>query len=155
MWRRRVPFDPLYIILEIVGLQTLFYMCYVLVVLILDSTMKIPFTIHQIFNYAVLRFSTGIGTSSIIGLVIAAVCAGFGYVFVEGRSRKALDYLSTTLFVHLGLSTYICAFPRSLSWWITFFASWASSVTVGELMSGKMEMQTIILDKPGSKLSVL
>lgn len=150
-----MPFDPLYIVLEIIGLQTIFYMSYILIVLGLDKARNIPFSNHQIFDYAVFRFSTCIGTTSIIGLLVASICASFCYAYIEGRARKALDYLSTTLFIHLLISTYLCAFPKSFSWWITFFASWTGSITIAELVSAKIEMQPISLDKSPSKSAIL
>jgi hypothetical protein len=146
MFRPRTTFDPLLIVLQILALQSLFYLLYVLVVVILDFFFGIPFSHHQVLDYAVCRLFSRMGIVGIVGQIFAGLAVALLFVFLEGRSRKALDFISTTFVFHLLLCSFVVAFPLSFTWWLFYGLSWGLSTVLAEFVSQKYEMQDINLD---------
>ena len=147
MFRTALPFDPLLIVLEIAALQIVFYAVFFMVVLVIDQISGVPFADEQVFNWQVMRFATSIGCASIIGQVFAAVVAGLAYVLLEGRARKALDFMITTFAIHLLVVCALSSLPTSWSWWISFIASCIAGIFTAQTVSMKAEMQPIVLDQ--------
>ena len=151
MFRQRFIFDPLFIILEITSLQFIFYSSYLLFVLILNYLSNVPFSLNQIYNYYIFTFSSSLGRSSIIGLICAGLASAILFSLIEGRSRKALDFISTTYFIHIFIITIIFKFPKSFIWWFTAFIGWSISTISAEFLSMKSELQEINLENAFSR----
>ena len=146
MFRAQLPFDPLLILLEIVVLQVVFYASFMMVVLVVDQVSGMPYSEEQLFNWAAVRFSSPVGCASIIGEVLAGFFTGLVYVLLEGRAKKALDFMATTFVVHLIVVSALSSLPKSWSWWLAYLATAMAGVFTAETVSLKLEMQPIVLD---------
>lgn len=143
MIRRNLPFDASLIFLQICSFQAVFYLGYIITVFILDSMFSIPFSYQQILDYSVIRITGALGRISIIGLVVGGLCAAITFVFLEGHSRKAFDFITTTFVIHIIVTTTTYSAPISFYWWVFTIISWISSTFVAEHFSMKRELQDI------------
>jgi hypothetical protein len=87
--------------------------------------------------------STTLGRVTLLGELFASVTAAIVFYFVEGRHRKALDFIATSFAFHFLLTTFLCSFPRGLTWWVFFFVFLALSTIAAELLSLHSEMKDI------------
>jgi hypothetical protein len=146
MFRPRIGFDAFLRITEMIALQFMFYFIYFFVVMLLDDFYGVPYTHDQLFNYGIVHFSSTLGRIAIIGQFLGGLASAILFSFLEGRSRNALDFISTTFGLHLLVISVICYFPKSFFWWVSYLASWSVSLVVAESISMKFEMQDINLD---------
>jgi len=146
MFRQRVQFDPMLIILEIISFQLIFYGFFMLFSLIFDFLSGVSFSTEQIFNYAVFGAKSQMGRSCMIGSLAGGMSVAVAFALVEGRSRKALDFIGTTYIIHIIVATVTSHFPKSMIWWLTHFVGWSISTILAEFLSMKNELQEINLD---------
>lgn len=134
------------IISEILAITTLFYLSYLGYLLIFDFYLSIPFSHQQLLNPNVFRVSTNIGLLSISGEIFGGVISSLLFVFLEGKHRKALDFMSTTFIIHLLVVTFVCQFPTNLVWWVTTILSFIISSFFAGKISLNYELQEINLE---------
>ena len=146
MFRKKISFDALLVISEILAITFTFYFSYILFVLILDWLFSIPFSFQQIINYSLFHFSTKMGIISILGELFGGISSSFLFVYLEGRFRKALDFVSTTFIFHIIIISYFCMFPRSFCWWFCTILSFIVSTFFAGKISMNYEMQDINLE---------
>jgi hypothetical protein len=146
MFRPRLPFDPCHILLQILAFQFAFYLVYLLIVLAWDFVASISFTVDQLLNYSVFRFSTTLGRASAVGQFCGGIGVAVFFSILESRWKRALDCISTTFIIHLLIVSVVCYFPKSFCWWICYLVSCGGSVLFAEKMSLRFEMQDINLD---------
>lgn len=143
MFRKRIGFDALLIISEICAILSTFYLAYVLFVFIFDLILNIPFSTQQIINFFIFQFTTKIGLISIFGQLFGGIISSLLFVFLEGKVRKSLDFVSTTYVLHLIIISCLCSFPQSFCWWFSTIASLIISVYIAGKLSFGIEMQEI------------
>ena len=146
MFKPRTPFDPLHIIFEICAFQFVFYAGFTFVVMILDYFGDFPFSFQQLFNASIY----GLGKynrRSIIGSMFANICAGICFSFVEGRSKKALDYMTTVVGIHVFATTVFSGFPSNLVFWFFTLVFWITGTLIAEFISMKFELKEINLEE--------
>jgi hypothetical protein len=146
MWRPRLDFDPILIILEICALQFSFYFANFLVVIILDTVSSVPFTSHQILNYAIMRIDSHLGRAAVAGLFSGGLAIAYLFSILVARWRAALDFITTAFGLHLVVISISAYFPKSYTWWLSFVCSWAVSEMLAEYFSLRSELQDINLD---------
>ena len=144
MFRREVGFDSFLIICEILALQFCFYSVYYLMVWFLDFTMRVPFSEEQILNSEVADIWTGTGRIVILGQLGGGLAAAFLFVVLDGRPRKAPDFITTTFAVHLLLVSLHMEFPTALIWWLSFFLCWILSMHRAFSLSMHHEVQEMM-----------
>ena len=151
MFKPRVPFDPLHIVCEICAFQFVFYAAFTLVLLVLDYFGDYPFSSQQLFNGSIY----GLGKynrRSLLGDLIANICCGISFAFVEGRSKKALDYMTTVFGIHILVSTVFSGFPTCFSFWFFSIVFWCTGTLIAEFLSMKLELRGINLDEAFNKV---
>jgi hypothetical protein len=152
MFRPRTPFDPLHIILEICAFQCVFYAASTLSILAMDFLSAIPFNSQQIFNAASFGIGTKVGRAAIVGELCGAMAAALAFSIIEGRTRKALDYMSTVFCIHILVSSLFSGFPSSFMWWVSSVIMLTISTVMAEFLSQRTELQEINLDDFASKV---
>ncbi|KAK8860958.1 Integral membrane protein of the Golgi [Tritrichomonas musculus] len=123
-----------------------FYLSYVVFILIADCFFSLPFTIQSIINPSVFHFSTKMGWITILGELFGGIISSLIFVFLEGKFKKALDFISTTFIIHLIIITLLCEFPKNFCWWISTISSFLISTFTAGKISMNYEMQAINLD---------
>lgn len=146
MFRRKVKFDVFLIISQICAITSSFYLSYIFFVLIADIVFSVPFTTQSIINPSVFNFFTKMGRITIFGEFFAGIISSLLFVFLEGKFKKALDFISTIYIIHLVFITLIGGFPNNFCWWISTFLSFVLSTFVAGKISMNYEMQAINLD---------
>lgn len=146
MFRKRVEFDAFLIISEICAILSVFYLAYFGFVFIIDLLLKIPFSTQQIINYMVFRFSTKTGLISIFGELFGGIMSSLLFVFLEGKARKSLDFVSTTFVLHLFIISCLCSFPQTFCWWFSTITCFLISVFFAGRLSFDKEMQDINIE---------
>ena len=146
MFKPRTPFDPMHIIFEICAFQCVYYAGFTIVVLILDYFSNYPFSFQQVFNPNLYGFSK-YNRRSVIGCLFASISSGVCFSFVEGRSKKALDYMSTVWGIHLAESIIFGDIPTNLSFWFFTIVSCIIGTLIAEFVSMKFELKEINLEE--------
>jgi hypothetical protein len=145
MFRARIPFDALLRILEMTALQFAFYFVYLLSVMLSDYFFGLSYTRAQLFDYSIFHFSSPLGRIALLGQFLGGLASAFLFVFLQGRPRQALDFISTTFCVHFVILTIVCYFPKSVFWWISYIACWGAATVVAESVSISFEMHDMNL----------
>lgn len=146
MFRKRLEFDAFLIFSEICAILSTFYLAYITFIFVSDFILSVPFSIQQLTNYAVFQFSSKIGLISILGELFGGIISSLLFVFLEGKYRKSLDFVSTTFVLHLIIISCLCSFPRSFCWWFSTFISFFLSVFMAGRLSFGIEMQDINIE---------
>ena len=144
-FKPNIPFDPLYIILQITILQFIFYASFTLFCLIFDFLLTIPFSQEQIYNYRVFSFYSKIGWSTILSFFFSFILTGYSFSIFVGKMVKSLDFLTSTFIIHLIVITCYNGFPITILWWIVSIASVAASVVIGIFSS--IQKESINIDE--------
>lgn len=146
MFRPRVAFDAPMILSEIIALQFCFYAVYVGVTALCDFMGSIPFSNQQILNAGAFTFWSNFGRFACIGHFMAGLVVALLFTFLEGRSRKAIDFIGTTFLLHLVIVIFSSSFPASFCWWICYCGTLISSIALAIWSSSRIEMRDISLD---------
>ena len=145
MFRPRLAFDSLLIICEIVAIQFSFYTGHFLCSMLVDFILAIPFSDEQIFNPAVCSVATAPGQAQCFGVIGGGLFTALLFTLLEGRSRKAPDFMTTTFVMHLFIVSVTSAFPKFREWWLTFFIAWVLSMALAIWTSLRIELRSIDL----------
>lgn len=146
MFRRKVPFDVFLIISQICAITTSFYLFFAIFVLIADILFQLPFTTQSIINPSIFNFFTKMGRIAIFGEFFGGIISSLLYVFLEGKFKKTLDFISTIFIIHLIVITFLCEFPKNFCWWLSTLASFVLSTIIAGKISMNYEMRAINLD---------
>lgn len=146
MFKPKVPFDPFYIILQILAMQCSFYCAYTFFLLLFDYLFDLPFNDSQIHNCLLITFKYKYGLITSASYVLAFVLLGIAFSFIVGKSRNALDFISTTFIIHLIFISIHTKFPTSISWWIFSIFLIIASTIIAISISLSYEMQSINVD---------
>ena len=146
MFKPRIPFDPFFIIMQICAMQCTFYALYTFIVLVLDFLFKLPFSEEQISNFYVIALSNKYYLISSFAYLLAFSLLGIAYYFIIGKSRNALDFISTTFILHVIFITIHSSFPIRLIWWIISVILVIISTIIAISISLTFEMQSINVD---------
>lgn len=134
-------------VIKILILQFSFYIPFYLLVKINGFFQKSVSPISVIFNYAMMsphnNKVTGIFFSALYELA-SAVIAAIVFTKIEGKHRRAFDYISTIFIIHIFMCWIICAFPKSIFWWFINLVSMFTSYFVANKVSLKHEMKDIV-----------
>ena len=144
---RNIPFDPIYIILQIASLQTIFYAAYTLSSVLIDFLLSIPFNKEQVFGFSLIHLKSRIGWSSTVSYLIAFIAAGFAFSFIVQKITKALDFISSALFIHLIVVIACSGFPTSIAWWFISIFSLIVGIVVSVVSSMPYEAKSINTDE--------
>jgi hypothetical protein len=146
MFRPNLGFDALLRIMQMIALQFTFYFVCLFVVMLLDYFSGLSYSNDQILNFALFHLSFPLGQIAILGPFFGGLASAVLFSFLEGRSRNALDFISTTFAVHLAIVSFLCSFPKSVIWWMSFVVSWAAATLLAERLSMKFELRDINLE---------
>ena len=146
MFRKRQQFNPLKICVEILTIQLCFYICYVLIAVSFDSIFKVRFSPSQLFDSTVFKIGTRAGKIAIGSMITSSLFGALVFVAIEGRHRRALDFMSTMMVIHVLICSIEYHFPSGAWWWVTCIASWILSTPFAELLSMKQELRDINLE---------
>ena len=134
-FRGSVPFDPLYIILQITSLQFLFYFSYTLLCLFSDFCFNLHFTRDQVYGYRYFSFTSKIGLLTVASYLLSFIATAFAFSFIVEKMTKALDFMSSTFIIHLVVVICYSGFPVNVVWWVVSIVGLGLSVFIGILAS--------------------
>lgn len=146
MFRPRIRFDSVNVILQIFSFQLVFYSAFLLLVLIFDILMFVPFSSQQIVNFYCSSFTSIIGLISILTRSLSSILTGVAFSILEGRSRKAFDFMLTVQVIHFIVCLIFSGLPLSFNWWITTIISCSASIFTAEQISIKFELREINIE---------
>mmetsp|Transcript_8317 Transcript_8317/g.25007 ORF Transcript_8317/g.25007 Transcript_8317/m.25007 type:complete len:166 (-) Transcript_8317:109-606(-) len=143
----RQVFNPWLTVFQIALLQTVFYFGYVFVLLVLDRTASIEVDIlDQMFRYDHVHMDAASGFVSSIALFInSVVFVTFAAVYIVGRAKKCLDFVSTLFIIHFMISCFYGGFPRRFLWWILNVISLTAATLLSEFLCMRRELRDIPL----------
>ena len=145
MFRPRIAFDSFLILCEIGALQFCFYAGIILCCLFVDLICGIPFSEQQLLNSAVFSLHTLPGRAAFFGQIGGGLVSALLFTFLEGRSRKAPDFVTTTFVIHFIVVSIATAVPVESAWWLSFVVGWALSMVLAIWTSLRIELRTIDL----------
>lgn len=143
MFRRRIPFDFVYSLLQIATLQAFFYFGMLTFIFLWDMAGRIPFTTGQFLHYAMYDTKSPAGRASIAGTLAGGIVAAMVFSHTEGRHRKALDSIATTFGIHIAITSVLGVFPKGVTWWFSFTVGLVLSAFTARFLSLRIEMQVI------------
>eukprot|EP00727_Mastigamoeba_balamuthi_P010082 m51a1_g5697 hypothetical protein (174) ;mRNA; r:1020891-1021500 len=159
MYFRGGSWDPVTIILQIVCLQSVFYVSLGSVAVSVDivattfgwptpprpASRGAPTVLEILFDPRSCTFYYVSGWLCILSYHIAAILCSFAAVFVVEKARKCLDFAATVFILH-GAACVLYAGPRSLSsgaWWIAQVASLVALALLSEHLCRRRELREI------------
>lgn len=133
-------FDPLLIISQIMVLQSAFYILVGLLALFFSNLFGSSYSLNLILS------SESVATSNAALCVFVVVVPFMTYIVVKvvQRSRKCLDFVSTTYILHVCMSWAYCGtFPSATRFWVVNVSSCTATIFLSEYFCFKKEMEDI------------
>ena len=146
MFRPSKDFSAFIVCYHIVAMLLAFYAGFFAVVALLDCIFNVPFSSQQIFNYRFFSFKFKIAIFAILGEFVGGFLSAVVFSHIEGRHRRALDFVSTTYITYLLATWASYGFPLSSLWWITIFLSMLLSFISARKISLHYELQDIAIE---------
>eukprot|EP01012_Entosiphon_sulcatum_P012810 TRINITY_DN18101_c0_g1_i1.p1 TRINITY_DN18101_c0_g1~~TRINITY_DN18101_c0_g1_i1.p1 ORF type:complete len:214 (+),score=53.39 TRINITY_DN18101_c0_g1_i1:469-1110(+) len=138
-----LKFDPVYIVSQIVTLQSLYYASLAVIVWLLDQLCDIPVKLDQLFSSTAMGVFSFDGAVTIMGHFLTSLIGALYLFLVVERSRKCLDFALTLHAVHLVACAAVGGFPSTVAWWLTFFVGLCCMTLLGEYLCMQRELADI------------
>ncbi|XP_072169337.1 protein SYS1 homolog [Diadema setosum] len=143
---RSYVWDPLLLIAQILAMQSVFYVCFGLWLILIDYILDHPKSLNQVFGYDCLDFSSSRGRMTAAVYVLNALTCAVGLWFIVQRTKKCTDFSVTLHFVHfIACWIYNNQIPNSIAWWLTNIGCIALTTVLGEYMCMRSELRDIPL----------
>ena len=139
------PFDPVLILLQIVALQSLYYVCLGTCLVTLHSIMSEPLSMDQVFSGSSVNFVSVTGNMNVMSILLASVGGAYVMSTVVDRARKCVDFTFTIYFVHVAICTMYEEFPLQWEWWVVNVFGSVAMASLGEFLCAQREMEDIPL----------
>lgn len=133
------------------ALQTSFYLTFYLLVKIAGLFYNNVLPAEIIFKYTFMSPKSGNFTVFLISVfceLFAGVVSAFVFTKIDGKHRRAFDFITTIFFFHLFLCWIVWSFPKSCGWWFINLIIMLISYFVAYEVSLKHEMKDIIFSQP-------
>ncbi|KAK9238438.1 integral membrane protein S linking to the trans Golgi network-domain-containing protein [Lipomyces kononenkoae] len=135
---------PSRLAIQIVILQTLYYVTAAVFILFTCLVAGTPFTLDLIFSWKTLRIDTTIGWTICLVWFLNSIFNVLFLTLFVGRSKLVFDFVLTIHGINLVITTlYAGHFPSSLLWWLLQIASISSMLTLGTWASRWRELNVI------------
>ena len=138
-------FNPRMILLQIVAIQSVFYLCFVSSTAFMGVLWGVPFGLKKFFDFSQYCFDSNAQSFMVIMLWLNLIIVAFLLPRIIERTRKCLDFVVTMVVVHLVLSWIIVSFPTSLAWWTVWITGTAGCTLLGEYLCLREEQREIRL----------
>lgn len=142
-------FDPTLISLQIVCVQTAYYLTLGIFLALLDAWAAQSLSLDQMFKYTALTFDTTLGWATAIAFAFNALVGALILGFIVGRARKCLDFGTTVHFLHLIFSGLYAGWPMSWTWWVVQISCAVVMILLGEYFCMQREMREIPVSQLG------
>jgi hypothetical protein len=140
-------FDPLLIISQIVGLQSIFYLGLLLQILILELVNGDKVTLDGVFSYEQINFATVFGWGLISILLSNSAISAVAILKLVERAKLCLDFSCTMYGIHL-IAVYLYAgLPNTISWWAVFLGCNYITVKLSRKLCMEEELKPIELSR--------
>ena len=167
MWYDESKWDPIKIISQIIALQFLYYLFFVLSVIVISYLFGgAQFSIFdQLFDYKTINFSSVRGMITCLSIIASSFLmfvflffffwmrmqfftpkkkSSFAIVYVVQRAKLVLDFTCTLYFIHIILMTCFKEFPKSIfPWWVFNLVVLTCVTVIAEYLCQKKELQEI------------
>lgn len=138
--------DPLLLTSQIIAMQSVFYFCFGLWLVIVDFILDHPISLNQMFGYGCLDFSSSGGRMVAAVYVTNALTCAIGLWCIVQRTKQCTDFSFTVHFVHfMACWIYNLSIPSSVAWWLTNIGCIALTTVLGEYMCMRSELKDIPL----------
>lgn len=142
MFRARPPSDTLLFVLNVAVLTSSFYLFFTLLLLIIDWVSQVPFLPDQMVNSMYYDFRSAVGSISVICEILAGLLNGVIATCVDNHTRWARRMIVSIVCVLRFAVVVVCSrFSLSFPWFVAFASSCSGCISVGELVSLKLEMK--------------
>ncbi|CDW52915.1 SYS1 domain containing protein [Trichuris trichiura] len=138
--------DAALISLQILAMQSLFYLCLATLQALADLLLGVPLSVDQVVNFQIITLRNAESLARIaVCLANAVVCAAM-MRFIVGRAKQCLDFSFTVYFFHFLLCLVRGgAIPTAVSWWLMQFLCVTVTTVLAEYMCMRVELQDIPL----------
>ena len=144
-------FEPVYILAQILTLQSAFYLSTGLSLWLLDSLVtgrKIPI-LQELFDARLFSLGTN-KNENVWCIIISYLIAGAGLggillMFIVRRAKLCVDFTLTLYGIHIFSCSLYAGTPISLLWWITNGLSATVMILLGEYLCMRKELEPIKL----------
>ncbi|KAI7898519.1 integral membrane protein S linking to the trans Golgi network-domain-containing protein [Cokeromyces recurvatus] len=142
---RASKWDPIYIIAQIMAVQSLCYISFTVVLLINLTLSGTDVSLDLLFDPLQIRTDTGFGWSLIAVWLINALLSIPILTIIVQRAKQILDYVLTFHFFHLLGCWYRVAFPTNGTWWLLQIVTIIIMTFGGEWACMHREMKPILI----------
>lgn len=154
----REQFKPGEIIAQLVVIQVLLYTADSILLGVLDYMLGVGdffagniskgapknIILEQVFNPDIPSLRSSPGIIAVVAFVSATlVFCPIAFVFLVGRSKRALDFSATLCLTHLVCCTIYGGFPSNTTWWLMVAACCAGMTLLCEVLSRRLELREI------------
>jgi len=141
----REEFDPSYIILQILSLQSVFYTTQATLTVLFNHLFGLKRDLLQVLSAESFEFWDSYSLVAVLVTCLTSPVLVLALVFVVERASKCLDFSVTIFVVHAVLVCAYKGFPLEVAWWVLQVVNLGSVVLVAEFICLKIEQQEIVL----------
>ncbi|XP_054765350.1 protein SYS1 homolog [Lytechinus pictus] len=143
---RSYVWDPMLLISQIIAMQSVFYVCFGIWLIMVDYILDHPKSLSQIFGYDCLDFSSSGGRMIVAVYVMNALTCAIGLWCIVQRTKQCTDFSVTMHFFHfIACWMYNSWIPSSMAWWFTNIGCIALTTVLGEYLCMRTELKDIPL----------
>ncbi|XP_065315955.1 protein SYS1 homolog [Gordionus sp. m RMFG-2023] len=141
---RPYVWDPIYIMLQIIILQSIYYaMLGILLSIFLRFELKAP-SIHYIFIHENINFSDTLGKVISCLFILNSLISSLAIWFLVKRTKLCLDFSTTIIIIHIIISYLLKKqIPSTFAWWLINVTCLTLCTVVAEYLCMKTELKQI------------
>ena len=136
-------FQPVLIILQIVCMQSLFYLGMGTFAALCHVIWDTPVALDRFFTDRYVNFNSWSGFSECSKNMITGVIGAHLLSIVVEKSKKCVDFTFTVYFFHVIFCCIYQEFPLVWEWWVSLVVSSVIMATLGEYWCASKEMEDI------------
>ncbi|XP_046411244.1 protein SYS1 homolog [Neodiprion virginianus] len=143
---RKMTWDPILIISQIIAVQAVIYVCLGVWIWIVASLLGSTKSLDYAFQYSELHVRDLGGKMVITMFLFNALIGALVLWWIVQRTKQCMDFACTAHLIHLLCCWgYNYSFPTSFSWWCLNIVSVTIMCIFGEFLCMRTELQAIPL----------
>jgi len=142
------PFNPKMVIFQLVAVQSVFYLSYVISGAFVSLLWGVPFSLNQFFDCSMVSFATSWGRILTFALWTSGIVVALSLPRLVERTRKCFDFVFSLLIIHLLTCWLMNGFPFTYAWWFVYGIFGIGTTVVGEYLCMRVEKRDIWVGNP-------
>ena len=143
MGRKRIDFQPMLIILQIISVQCFFYLGMGTLSGISNVVFDVPVSMDHFFTDKFVHFNSWMGMVEVTNYILCSIIGAYLLTFVVEKSKKCVDFTFTTYFLHIVFCYMYSKLPSAWEWWTTVIIAGITMASLGEYWCATVEMRDI------------